>query len=240
MALAMKDKPREAAALKALGSSYHYASNHERALEYKKRALNAYEDLNDMPMVGVMLNNIGNGVSVMGDEKGAIPYFEKSLKISEDFENHNMIAITSFCLGRSYVRLGQPEKGVPYFNRSLKISKNITKAPKTEMWALNGPGNAYNKMKLPKMAIPLLDRTIKISDSINRKADKAVAFDYRATSYELSGNFEKALQDSRMFKLVSDSIAALERLDEIERLAVAYETEKRKPKSSCSKRKSKH
>ena len=235
LAIAMKDKPREAAALKALGSSYHYASNHVRALEYKKRALNAYEDLNDMPMVGVMLNNIGNGVSVMGDERGAIPYFEKSLKISEKFKNYNMVAITSFCLGRSYVRLGEPKKGEPYFKSSLQLSKTVTKAPKTEMWALNGLGNAYNKLNQPQKAIPLLNRTIKISDSINRKADKAVAYDYRSTSYELLGQFKASLDDARMFKIVSDSIAKIERLDEIERLTVAYETEKKEAEIALQK-----
>ncbi|MGD1946986.1 MAG: tetratricopeptide repeat protein [Croceivirga sp.] len=227
LAVAMKDKPLEAAALKALGSSYHYASNHLRALEYKKKALTAYEAINDMPMVGVMLNNIGNGVSVMGDEQGAVPYFKRSLAISEKYKNNNMVAITSFCLGRSYVRLGEPQKGVPYFEKSLHISKNITKAPKTEMWALNGLANAYNKLDKPKNAIPLLDRTIKISDSINRKADKAVAYDYRSKSYEHIGQWEKSLADARMFKIVSDSIAELERLEEIERLTVIYETEKK-------------
>ena len=227
LAILMKDKQREASALKALGSSYHYSSNHERALEYKKKALQAYKELNDMPMVGVLLNNIGNGISVMGDEKGAVPYFEESLKISEEYENFNMIAITSFCLGRSYVRLGEAEKGIPYFKRSLEISRNITKAPKTEMWALNGLGNAYNHLNSPEKAIPLLDKTIKISDSIHRKADKAVAFDYRSTSYELMGNLKASLNDARMFKIVSDSIADIERLEEIERLTVAYETEKK-------------
>ena len=227
LARKIKDRPREAAALKALGSSYHYASNYERALQYKKKALIAYEALNDFPMVGVMLNNIGNGVSVMGDEKAAIPYFEKSLKISREFQNNNMIAITSFNLGRSYVRLGLPKKGIPHFQESLYISKNITKAPKTEMWALNGAGNAYNKLNQPLKAIPLLTRTIKISDSINRKADKAVAYDYRSSSYELLGQLEKSLNDARRFKEVADSISEIERLEEIERLTVVYETEKK-------------
>ncbi len=227
LAIAMKDLSREAAALKALGSSYHYASNHVRALEYKKQALAAYEALKDMPMVGVMLNNIGNGVSVMGDEKAAVPYFKRSLTISEKYKNNNMVAITSFCLGRSYVRLGESQLGVPYFEKSLEISKYITKAPKTEMWALNGLAHAYNKMNKPKKAIPLLDRTIKISDSINRKADKAVAYDYRSKSYELVGKLDNALADARMFKIVSDSIAELERLNEIEHLTVVYETEKK-------------
>ena len=223
----LNDKPRQAAALKALGSSYHYANDYIRALEYKKKALAAYEAINDMPMVGVMLNNIGNGISVMGDEKGAVPYFKRSLNISEEFENNNMVAITSFCLGRSYVRLGSPQKGIPYFEKSLDISRNITRAPKTEMWALNGLANAYNGLKEPQKAIPLLNRTIKISDSINRKADKAVAYDYRSTSYELIGQLDKSLRDARRFKIVSDSISEIERVDEIERLTIVFETEKK-------------
>ena len=210
-----------------MGSSYHYANDYIRALEYKKKALAAYEAINDMPMVGVMLNNIGNGISVMGDEKGAVPYFKRSLNISEEFENNNMVAITSFCLGRSYVRLGSPQKGIPYFEKSLDISRNITRAPKTEMWALNGLANAYNGLKEPQKAIPLLNRTIKISDSINRKADKAVAYDYRSTSYELIGQLDKSLRDARRFKIVSDSISEIERVDEIERLTIVFETEKK-------------
>ena len=227
LARAMNDRPREASALKALGSSYHYASNYERALEYKKMALKAFEEIEDLPMVGVMLNNIGNGISVMGDEQGAIPYFERSLKISKEFQNNNMIAITSFNLGRSYVRLGSAEKGIPFILESLHISKNITKAPKVEMWALNGAANAYNQLRQPLKAIPFLNRTIKISDSIKRKADKAVAYDYRSSSYELLGQFDRSLADARRYKEVADSISEIERLEEIERLTIVYETEKK-------------
>ncbi len=223
LAIKLKDKPREALALKALGSSYHYASDYIKALEYKKKALQAYQDLGDMPMVGVLLNNIGNGISVMGDEKGAIPYFEQSLEISEKFKNFNMVAITSFNLGRSYVRLGRPKDGVPLFEKSLDISRNITKAPKTETWALNGLANAYNKMGRPQKAIPLLNRTIKVSDSIKRKADKAVAYQYRSESYELLQNVEKSLADYKRYKEVYDSINTLERAKEVEQLTIKYE-----------------
>ncbi|NHF60033.1 tetratricopeptide repeat protein [Flavobacteriaceae bacterium TP-CH-4] len=231
----LKDKPREALALKALGSSYHYASNYERALEYKKKALAAYRELGDMPMVGVLLNNIGNGISVMGDEEGAIPYFKESLGISEKYENFNMVAITSFCLGRSYVRLDRAVEGLPFLKKSLQISQNITKAPKTEMWALNGLANAYNRLNQPQRAIPLLNRTIKISDSIQRRADKVVAYEYRSTSYELLNDLEKSLEDHKRFKIASDSLATIERINEIDQLTIRYETEKKEAEIALQK-----
>ena len=173
------------------------------------------------------LNNIGNTYYTIEKYDKALFYLEKSLPISQEFKFNNLIAITSFNIGKTYVRLNRVNEGIMLLKKSLYISQNITKNPREEVWALCELGKAFNLQNQPLKAVTLLDRAVKISDSISIKDDLSTSYLYRSQSYELLGDYQKSLEDHKLYFFIRDDVYNISKTKEIERLTTIYETEKK-------------
>ena len=126
------------------------------------------------------------------------------------------------------MRLNRVNEGIMLLKKSLYISQNITKNPREEVWALCELGKAFNLQNQPLKAVTLLDRAVKISDSISIKDDLSTSYLYRSQSYELLGDYQKSLEDHKLYFFIRDDVYNISKTKEIERLTTIYETEKKK------------
>lgn len=81
------DRSGQATTLAILGSTYQELEDFERALDYHRRALAIYEELEQSRYLTVTLSNVGRIYLELGDEERAREHFERALELLETTPN---------------------------------------------------------------------------------------------------------------------------------------------------------
>ncbi len=108
-----------ASALSMQGSSFYFRGNYPKALEYYKKSLAKWDELNNKKGIASALNNIGNIYNVKGNYPKALEYYKKSLAIKEKQGNKKGIASSQNNIGTIYFRQGNYSLAMAYYQKSL-------------------------------------------------------------------------------------------------------------------------
>lgn len=116
------------------------------SLDYYLKALNASEQIKDMPRRSACLNNIGSVYQLQGNYEQAIEYYDQSLELEKKLNDPLQKSIRYYNLGECYKDINNFEMALTFFNNSLLIEK---KANNNEgiVYAQLGIADVYIKIK---------------------------------------------------------------------------------------------
>ncbi|MBS1525014.1 MAG: tetratricopeptide repeat protein [Bacteroidetes bacterium] len=222
-----------------LGVVYYYLKKYPDALRYYNRCLDVFEQLKDRPSESIALNNIGAVYLETGDYLKAIDYNQRALTISLQLKIVKGQANDLTDISLAYAHLGRYndafdclDKAIPIYekigaknNMSIAYGQMASLYMDAPVAALTGhginPARRYAEaLKLQQKALQLAHDT----KNLNNEADQSKNL---SNVYERGGNYKEALKSYRNYTELKDSIFNDKKRQEITRLSIQYEYDKK-------------
>lgn len=125
LAFELRDKNKEADALRILGLIYSELGSFEKGHEYFFQSLAIYEKTNNEKGVIFSLNNIANAFADSKNSEKAFTYYEKALAISEEIKDSISMSNILHNLGVLKWEIGQYPESEFYVNKAIDINELI-------------------------------------------------------------------------------------------------------------------
>jgi len=221
-----KEPFRKADLYRQLGRINYFQGNYPQSIDNFEEALEIYKNTADNLYQSYTLVDIGNIYVELEDFERALAYYNKSKTISEEFEFTDNTANALANIGMVYTKQGKHDLAITNLLRSVDINKT-SNSYFNVISAMGEIGNAYAQKGDFNNSIFYLNKTVQLADSIKSMDQLKMVLGYRSNAYESNGQFQKALKDQRRFQNVNDSIFSSDRTKQIEKLQIAFETEKK-------------
>ncbi len=197
--------------LENIGNLYLEQKNYSKTLEYYSKALKTHEKLGDKNGIARMLGNKGIVEDVKGNYEMALIYHVQALKTNKEYGNKHSIQINLENVGIVYSHLGNYTKALEYQLSALKMSVelgskssiaiNMGNIGETYLFSVKDVNHITGKTAMPgektvnlKHAISYLEKGVSLCEAINYIAPMIEFEEYLSEAYQLSGNYEKALE----------------------------------------------
>ena len=177
----------------SLGVVYSFGkSDHLKALEYHKKALNTHEELGNKNDIAKILLNIGNIYVYQANYSKALEYYHKALIIYENLEDKSGIAATLGNIGTIYVNQSDYPKALDYFSRGLKLKEEL--GQKFQMASnFSNMGVIYTRQTNYIKALEYFQKSLKIEEEFGNKTGIAVTIGNMGNVYLYQSDYSKAL-----------------------------------------------
>jgi signal transduction histidine kinase/Flp pilus assembly protein TadD len=212
-----------------IGTYYQCVGNFTEALENYLYALNIWEDIGHKNGIAGSYNNIGIMYGSQGNYSKALKNFFACLKIREEIRGKNGDAGSYSNIGIIYALQGNYPKALENYFYSLNIWEDIGyKIGIAECY--NNIGFVYYRQGNYPEARKYLNDGLALQLKIGNKLGIKFSYESLATLDSVEGNFAQALENYKMYTLYKDSILNEESNNQIARLKIQFETEKKDQK----------
>lgn len=209
-----------------IGLIYDTQKKQNEALEMYYKALSIYQKLNNSLGIGRACNNIA---IILKDQKKyteSLNMFLKSYEVDVKRNNVDDQGKTLNNIGQLYLDIGNPKEGINYFLKAKSAfeqsrNENGLSAILLNLGRANLLTKNYNASKIFYTQALELANKLKATEW-QRDAHKGM--------YEVlkkQGNFQKAIEHLELYKMLSDSLNNLSNLNNLDKLRIEYETEKK-------------
>jgi tetratricopeptide (TPR) repeat protein len=220
-----------------IGLCYFNIENPDMALAYFNKGLTAAEERykEDPSMLNlerkfVNLLNVGGVYTQKKQFYQARKCFEKAIELNHTLDNLSFYAAVYNNLGIIYKEEKNYKKSFEYYNRSLEIREQLKDSAGMAQ-VLNNLGEYYYIDKDFRNAITSLNKSINYSRQTGTLRSEMLAYQFLTETYEKMGDYRKALESHKTFKLLYDSITGSDQTANAARLEVQYQYEKQKKES---------
>jgi len=219
-----KDKLHEindeeiALALQLMGSYWHNLNNYKKAIEYNKRSLSIYKQLNKYRKVAIVLTNIGLNYRYYGQIKKALYFHNMALEIIQEKnkDDHISLANALVDIGDDWEIIGNYKKALGYYEKANEKRKNIKNIDKEDYQphdAINEKiGLMLGMLGQKDKAFQYLNKALESKREVYGDRHPQIAIIKRNMGIVLakSGSYEKAIE------YYSDSLDMMQSTNETE------------------------
>ncbi|WP_165395229.1 tetratricopeptide repeat protein [Flagellimonas allohymeniacidonis] len=222
----LQDDVAASRALNNLGNIHSDLENNEKALGYYGRSLELKEKLGHRNRLPAGYNNIGLIYIQMKKHDLAIENLTKSATIAKEIGDLQSMTRAQSNLGIEYSNNGELDKALDYFNESIGIKQDIND--------LDGLASAYvyrgqNYLAMKRFDLARSDclESLELSNASGALNTQSLACDCLGNALEGLGNHREALQYFRRFESLKDSLFDKEKTQEMTRIEMNYQFEKK-------------
>ncbi len=222
----IKDRIREADALKQLGNIEYAQGNYQSSLNYCVEAYRIYGEYNDKVYQAYAANSAGLAAAEMQDYETGEKYQSIAIALSRETGLKSALSAALKDMGRIHIARNELTEAKKKLLEALGLARETDEkldivSALTELAVLD---ISYNK---PSEAIIKLNEAIQISEPIGANAHLSTAYKLRSRAGEMLNNKTDALEDFKKFHALHDSIYNAKKSSQIEELKTIYETEKK-------------
>lgn len=215
-----------ARALNNIGTTYQMMGKYEDALRYFEQSLELAEYLHHVQGIAFLSNNIGVIYLRKGNYNHAIRNFRLALKMNERIGNPAAIANNLKNIGMIYLKMGVYLKALEYNQEALEIEQRDG-LKGAYLGTHNNMGRIYASMGKPEEALGQFELGMKLSEEIGNAEGVKNAAEGLADLYQERGEYDQAYHYYRLFREMQDSIIDIELSEEVSKLRLAYEMERK-------------
>lgn len=211
--------------LNNIGIIYDRQGDLEKAFHQYQRAWELAKELEDERLMDIARYNIA---SIHVDEenyKEAIRLAEQSLVFREASKNQNGMGDALNLIGSSYLKLGDYSEALDYLERSLKIA-NETGSMQLQIPVMNNIGKVHLEQRDYSSAITTLQEAMKLAEALNILIYIRDVAENLFACYEQTGQYQQAIEMSKLYYHLQDSIQSEEAQRSVLRQEYQYEYEK--------------
>jgi len=233
------DEKNMAVAFINIGLVYKHLGNYNKSLEYQMKALDISKKMDDWYNVQNELGNLGETYDDMGNKKKALSYFQQAMIINEKLGNNRGIASNLINAGIVYNGMENYDSAIFFLNHALKlyrklndkygmsnalsyISNSYLKAPNR---VLNR--NGISVVSRYAKAIELQQQGLQMAHQIGNLSTESDAWQNLSDIYIDQKDFAKAFDAYKKHIAIRDSILGNEKKNEITRLVMQYDFDKK-------------
>jgi serine phosphatase RsbU (regulator of sigma subunit) len=215
-----------AAAYCNLGVIFQMQRNWEQAISYFNKSVAICREAGIKNYEGNNYNNLGDIYEVLGDPKKALMYHFKALDVRQEIGDKFGVGSSMGNIGGLYSDMDSLDKALRFLNEAERIYEELEAKKYYSMTVLR---KAQLLMKLRKL--PEAEKYVKSALTIAAEigADEELSRGYHIASllYENMGNPAKALQYSKLYIAMQDSVFNSENRKTVSELEKKYQSEKK-------------
>jgi len=222
-----------------LGIVYRKLGDHDASLKNHFEGLKIQKELKDRLSIAYSYNNIGLNYKNILDYVAALEYYTKSLGILKELDNKRGVAGCYLNIGNIYKRKGNQarEEGdlvqsALYYTKAMKnLSEGLTIKKslgdqRGVAASCNNIGIVYYNQGDYEKSIELIGKAKEINEKIGELSQLQDNYFAFANCYERQGNYQQALNYSKLYSELNDSLFNEKKSKEIGKLEARYEFEK--------------
>jgi tetratricopeptide (TPR) repeat protein len=222
-----------------LGATYRNMNDFPKAFEFAEKAISLSRELGDINTLASALSLRGQINFDIGKYDETILNCRESLKIIGDSKLARITAINYSLLGRTYSYQHAYDQAIDSYRKSISILKEINDVNNLSL-ALQDLGMVYlnapdtillNKKIKPSgrysIAMDMQKESLEIAIEMESLDRQATALDNISKIYERQHNFEQALIYYKKATVVNDSIYMSTKKQDVTRLEMQFEFDKR-------------
>ena len=200
------------------------------ALKYHEKALKVYRTNDYKIGVANQLANLANTYDNLNQPLKAIELQEQAYNIYKDIGNKTGMANALTNIGIAYTTVPDYDKTIYYLEQTLPIYKTLNN--KSNLGVVHSYlGEAYLNKRPSAKNIHEAEQHLKQAISISKETGyveiQSEANNLLSKVYAKKGNYKKALQFKEIATVLHDSMTSQDLKDEITRLEVKYEYDKK-------------
>lgn len=207
--------------LNNLGEVYSYMGKYDKALEYHEQSIKFSVKKENKSNAAVNNSNIGNIYMHKKEYLKALKYYQISLQTSQEINNQKQTSICFNNIGTINLLLNKPLIARENFIKAKEISQKIG-SKEVLSASLLGISESYLEEKKYKVALTNVLKAIEISSELKMLEQKKNAQDLLSKIYEKTGNYKKAFESQKQFKILNDSLFNKENFEKITQLEYEY------------------
>ncbi len=214
-------------ALNSCGLVMEQLRNYVAALDYYEKSNHIYNELNNLNGISASLNNIAGIYLEMNQISKALEHYMECLKINLKTGNKLSIATSYNNIGESYYLIKNYQQALNYYQKGNDIYQrngdNIDKAI-----GLNNIANCYMQLGDYEGAIKNSYQSLKYAKQIGSYDDMKESYKTLCQCYEKMNDFKQALEFSKLYSGIKDTIFNSEQSKKIHEVEALYQNDKKK------------
>ena len=210
----------------ALGVALRKIGRREDALKHYQDALSIYESKNNQIGQADVLHNLGNYFSEDEDYDEALAYYKRQEVIDRATGYIPGLAFLYESYGDISDKQGRIEEAGYHFKRAV------------ELWDSTGYQEQYRQAKVKlgrnltlrgrvNQGIEMINSAIQLSINENDRINENEGYLALSHAFEAAGNYRAALEFSRKYESLKDSIRSKDAIEQMNELNAKYEAGKR-------------
>jgi len=202
--------------------------NYSDAIGYFRKALSINLAIKDSVSTAVDYNGLGDSYNSMNRPDSARINFSKALHLFVKIKNTGYQAIAISNLADVYQNYPDSlNKAIDYYNQALAKFRKLG-WDQYEADIKEGIGKVLSKQGKFKEAIASYNESLKITDQFKRGFSlKKMNYKGLSESYEMIGDYKKALKYHVLFAQYADSLVQKDKYEQLVNLEKQYDTEKK-------------
>ncbi|MGB3401339.1 MAG: CHAT domain-containing tetratricopeptide repeat protein [Microcoleaceae cyanobacterium] len=168
------------------------AESYKRAIVVLEKALQLYQQAENLEGQAVSLFVLGRIYSDLGDKQQALEYYNQSLPLWQQVGDKKGEAVTLNNIGRVYDDLGDKQEALNYYNQSLPLRRQVGDK-KGEAVTLNNIGRVYDDLGDKQQALEYLNQSLPLTRQVEDKALEATTLNNIGGVYSDLGDKQTAL-----------------------------------------------
>lgn len=220
----LEDKGALMKALNAQAINFYYMDDLQKAADYFERCYQvAIKENNELEAANA-LQNTGLVKGILGDVESEIDNYVKAREVMQRLEFGEGVANIDMNIGTAYVSLKRFEEGLRAFERARIVFEQL--GHKAALCVI------HTNLAETNLILGSLDKaeqnantSIAIADELSLANEKKYTLEILSRVYQSRADFKNAFLTLKEYQLLKDSIFKEEKLNQIEELKVAYETQ---------------
>mgnify|MGYP001793066893 CR=1 FL=1 len=205
-----------------IGNIYVDQAEYQKALSHYTIGYDASVKAGNHRMIANLANSVGLAYDKLGHINESFQYFKQAYTESLKSKNQEILLLSLSNLGESYADLNNYDSAIYFINQSLDKSIAVNDL-ESQTIALLGLGTVYLKQGNYIKAKEKLESGLSLAISSEQSSRAAAAYEDLSIVMESLGEEHQALQYSRSFKLLSDSLLDLRQSNNIKLLQAEFE-----------------
>jgi tetratricopeptide (TPR) repeat protein len=213
----------KASILTNIGNIYNMQRSFELARKFYIRALNATDLEKEIEFHMTLLNNLGTIEGQLGNYNSAVQYLSKAIAIADKNNMEQTIANTLNNLGIGYLELKDFDRALKCHYRSFAINTKYKDSRGISDNYAN-IAHVYTTLKQPEKAFRFYDKALEEAARTGYLSHTAMIYEEMSQLSAGQGDYKKAYEYQKQFKLLNDSLFNTEKSLHLTELNAKYDS----------------
>jgi len=217
---------KQAAIKNNIAIIYSINKDHEKALEWFNKVLDVYKTEKNMVRIAMTWVNMANIFDEQGEYEKGLEYLSKAIPVLIEYDEKQMLSSTYNNQGYLFLKQKKYDAAYQNYKRALEIAESIKYERGVVETSIN-LGEYSVAVKDYNKALLFYESALAITIESSDKEHIKDCYEGIAKVYALKGEFDKALEKTKLFMAYKDEIYNERTQKQISELQIKYETEKK-------------
>ncbi len=209
-----------------LGTIFFYQNQFGRAREHYEKAKTICDELKDERLIYSCLAALGSVNEKLGESEKSLEYNKNSLKLAIKLNYKTGVAYAKGNIAVNYLKLNDFAKAEKYLMEAIKLKLDLE-----DSYGAIGSKIDLSKVYLdwdkPQKTIEVLNQALEMANKVESKSRQSDIYKHLSVAYEELNNASMALDYTKKYVALKDSLLNEKTLEEMGQSQRRYELEKK-------------